>query len=99
MKKIIKLTEQDLTNIVKRVIRESDISNSQKLPEKTGWYWVLIEGYSEPTPCYYMGPDSFSQYEEGDEYFLPGGIGDSSSNGVYLSEINKIGPEIEVPIF
>jgi len=46
-----------------------------------------------------MGPDSFSSYDEGDENFLPGGMGDSSSNGIYMDEIERVGPEIIVPNF
>ena len=69
------------------------------LPKLSGWYWVKIKGYSKPIPCWYMGPDSFYLYEEGDECFLPGGMGDSSSNGVYLDDIEKIGPEILQPEF
>jgi len=83
-------------NLLKEDINTDD---NKQLPEKSGWYWVLIKGYDEPKPCWYMGPDSFYSYEEGDECFLPGGVGDSSSMGVYIDEIEKIGPEIEVPEF
>jgi len=31
--------------------------------------------------------------------FLPAGLGDSSSMGIYLDEIVKIGPEINEPLF
>lgn len=75
------------------------MENNKVLPQKSGWYWILIKGYDKPTPCLYMGPDSFYSYEEGDECFLPGGMGDTSSNGIYLDDIKKIGPQIEVPIF
>jgi len=70
----------------------SDVSDSQnqKLPTKSGWYWVLIDGYDTPTPCWYM--DDLN-------CFLPGGLGDSSSMGLYEDDIEKVGPEIEVPIF
>ena len=80
-------------------IKKFNDNENQKIPQKSGWYWILIKGYNTPTPCYYMGPDSFYSYKEGDECFLPGGIGDSSRNGVYMDEIEKIGPEIEVPNF
>jgi len=82
-------------------IKKFNESNSEKktLPEKSGWYWIIIEGYDEPTPCWYSGAESFSDYEEGDEYFLPGGMGDGSSNGIYIDDIEKIGPEILVPDF
>jgi hypothetical protein len=72
---------------------------SKELPLKSGWFWVLIKGYDDPTPCWYMGPEKFYSYEEGDECFLPGGIGDISRNGIYIDDIEKIGPEIVVPIF
>jgi len=71
----------------------------KNLPQKSGWYWVLIEGYDEPTPCWYSGTECFRYYEPGDEYFLPGGMGDSSSMGIYIDDIERIGPEIEVPNF
>ena len=80
-------------------ISHVSVSENRKIPSKSGWYWILIKGYDEPIPCYYMGPDSFHSYEEGDECFLPGGMGDSSSNGVYMDEIERIGPEIQVPNF
>lgn len=67
------------------------------LPSKSGWYWVLIKGCKKPTPCWYMGPEVFSSYEEGDECFLPGGMGDSSSSGLYVEDIFKVGPEIMEP--
>jgi hypothetical protein len=34
-----------------------------------------------------------------DSCFLPGGMGDVSSNGVYLDDIAKIGPQIIIPVF
>jgi hypothetical protein len=84
----------------KNLLKEdSNTEDNKQLPEKSGWYWVLIKGYKKPKPCWYMGPDSFYSYEEGDECFLPGGVGDSSSMGVYIDEVEKIGPEIEVPEF
>lgn len=64
------------------------------LPKKSGWYWILIDGYDDPTPCWF----SLNQ-EIQDSYFLPGGMGDGSRNGIYLDEIVKIGPEITVPKF
>jgi hypothetical protein len=79
--------------------KDLKMKNNQELPPKSGWYWVLINGYENPTPCYYMGPDSFHFYEEGDECFLPGGIGDISSNGIYMDDVERIGPEIETPNF
>ena len=62
----------------------------KQLPEKDGWYWVLLEEYETPTPCWYMKQS---------ECFLPAGMGDSSSMGIYLDDIQKIGPEIIVPKF
>jgi hypothetical protein len=93
-------TQQEL-NEASENLNISDVSGSQnqKLPQKSGWYWIMIKGYKKPTPCWYMGPDSFYSYEEGDENFLPGGIGDSSSNGIYMDYIERIGPEIEQPNF
>jgi hypothetical protein len=57
------------------------------------YYWVLLDGYEEPKPCLFM--------EDGKEYscFLPAGLGDSSSMGIYADDIEKIGPEIIVPKF
>lgn len=26
------------------------MSSEKKLPNKKGWYWVIIEGYDEPGP-------------------------------------------------
>jgi hypothetical protein len=84
----------------KNLLKEdSNTEDNKQLPEKSGWYWVLIKGYKKPKPCWYMGPDSFYSYEEGDECFLPGGVGDSSSMGIYIDGVEKIGPEIEVPEF
>jgi hypothetical protein len=72
-------------------VEESREEESEiKSPEKDGWYWVLLEGYDTPIPCLYT-----SEYK----YFLPGGLGDSSSMGIYLEDIEKIGPEIIVPNF
>ena len=66
----------------------------KNIPQKDGWYWVLLDGYDEPTPCWFSYDDDLD-----DCCFLPGGMGDSSSMGVYLDEIEKIGPEIIVPKF
>ena len=59
-------------------------------PSKTGWYWVLIDGYKKPIPCWYT---------QGTDYFLPAGLGDGSSMGLYEDEIEKVGPEIIQPEF
>ena len=69
----------------------------KELPKKSGWYWVLIEGYDTPHPCWFSRVDQWNNPEK-DSYFLPGGLGDASSMGIYLDEIEKIGPEIEEPI-
>jgi hypothetical protein len=61
---------------------------------KNGWYWVLIDGYESPTPCWYQHDDEIEE-----RCFLPGGMGDSSSMGLYAEDIKKIGPEIIEPIF
>jgi hypothetical protein len=57
------------------------------------YYWVLFYGYKKPTPCFFYKDDDDLE----DSCFLPGGMGDASSNGVYLDDIVKIGPEIIVP--
>jgi hypothetical protein len=68
------------------------------LPEKSGWYWVLIDGYDSPTPCWFSRVDNWND-PDGDSYFLPGGMGDSSSMGLYIDDLEEIGPEIIVPKF
>lgn len=73
---------------------ESEENNNKNIPSKDGWYWVLIDGYDEPTPCWF----SYAKDPE-DSYFLPGGMGDSSSSGIYMDEVVRVGPEIEVPNF
>lgn len=73
------------------------MSENLNIPSKTGWYWILIDGYDEPTPCWFTSLRE--DEDEEDAYFLPGGMGDDSSNGVHLDEIEKIGPEIIVPKF
>lgn len=79
--------------------RIKKVFENSTLPTKSGWYWVLLKGYDEPTPCWYSGKENFSHYEDGDEYFLPGGMGDSSSMGIYVDDIERVGPEIQVPKF
>lgn len=61
-------------------------------PTKDGWFWVLIDGYTKPAPCWYMHNN-----DPDDRCFLPGGMGDSSSMGLFEDDITKIGPEIEAP--
>ena len=68
----------------------------EDLPKKSGWYWVLIEGWDTPTPCWCH---RYENDDEEDVCFLPGGMGDSSSTGIYIEDIEKIGPEIIVPEF
>jgi hypothetical protein len=74
------------------------MANQKQLnyPSVDGWYWVLVDGYKRPIPCWYMKtshPDP-----KGDPgCFLPGGMGDSSSTGLYSNDISKIGPEIIEP--
>jgi hypothetical protein len=65
------------------------------LPTTNGWYWVLIDGYNDPTPCWYY----YWKSNPVESYFLPGGMGDSSSMGLFINDIQKIGPEIIVPFF
>jgi len=66
-----------------------------KYPEKSGWYWVLIDGYDSPTPCWFAYDSRDPKYS----HFLPAGLGDSSSMGLYLNDLVKIGPEITEPKF
>lgn len=69
-------------------------SGELEFPSKSGWYWVVIDGYDTPTPCW------FSHSEDMDDcHFLPAGLGDSSSDGLYMDDIYKIGPEIIEPKF
>ena len=70
--------------------------NKLELPKKDGWYWVLIDGWDTPTPCWFSRNDRYND-PEGDSYFLPGGMGDSSSTGLYIDDLSKIGPEIIEP--
>lgn len=65
-----------------------------EFPTESGWYWVLLKGYDSPTPCWYMHSNDYD-----DRCFLPGGMGDSSSMGVYSDDIDRVGPEIQVPNF
>jgi hypothetical protein len=60
------------------------------MPKKDGWFWVLLMDYDHPIPCWY-------NVEGG--YFLPGGLGDSSSAGIFEDEVDKVGPEIHQPTF
>ena len=90
MRKYIDTFNQRLTESENFNISDVSESQNQKLPNKSGWFWVLIEGYDEPTPCWYM---------DDSQCFLPGGLGDSSSMGIYEDEIEKVGPEIIVPYF
>lgn len=73
-------------------INESSNEKNLDVPTKEGWYWVLLDGYESPTPCWFMKMGN-------DWCFLPGGMGDSSSMGLYADDITKIGPSIEVPNF
>ena len=65
------------------------------LPKENGWYWVLIDGYETPTPCSYF----YNKEEPEDSYFLPGGMGDSSSMGLYFGDLEKVGLKIIIPKF
>lgn len=65
------------------------------LPLKNGWFWVLFKGYDRPKPCWFVRNNN--DIEE--SCFLQGGLGDTSSMGVYIDEIEKIGPEINEPEF
>lgn len=67
----------------------------EDLPKENGWYWVLICDYKTPTPCFY----SYNEQEPESSYFLPGGVGDSSSAGLYIEDIEKVISKIAVPNF
>jgi len=56
------------------------------------WHWLLLDGYDWYMPCLFM-----KGQDPEDSCFLPGGLGDSSSMGIYADEIEKIGPEIIAP--
>ena len=66
-----------------------------ELPEKNGWYWIRMKGYNIGTPCWF----SKDIDDEDDSYFLAGGMGDSSSAGIFIDDIETIGPEIIEPEF
>lgn len=74
---------------------ESNSPIGEQMNELThrSYYWVLLKGYNQPIPCFFQK----DRYNAADSCFLPGGIGDSSSMGIYADEITKIGPEIEMP--
>ena len=74
--------------IIFNKIEEKNELPEKELPEKDGWYW--IESNGEKIPSWFMSNL---------ECFLPGGMGDSSSTGMYLEDINKIGPPIIEPKF
>ena len=59
------------------------------------WYWIYIDGYNKPTPCWL----SIDRYDINDSYFLPGGMGDGSSMGLYSRDVDRVGPEIIEPKF
>jgi hypothetical protein len=69
--------------------------SSEELKElKTkSWYWVLVDGYDFYIPCWFYK----NEEELERSYFLPAGLGDSSSMGIYLDDIEKIGNEITPP--
>lgn len=71
------------------------------LPKETGWYWILLQGYDFPVAallCKYTEYSSHTGYiEKG--FFLVGGLGDESRDGIYLKDIERIGPKIEEPKF
>ena len=58
-------------------------------PKNSGWYWVWIIGIESPIPCWYSIDT---------DYFLPAGLGDSSSQGIFSNEIEQLGPEIQEPV-
>ena len=55
------------------IIKKFESMRDKKLnwPTKSGWYWVLLDGYDSPTPCWYK----HDPYDADDERcFLPGGM-------------------------
>lgn len=60
------------------------------LPEKDGWYWVILDGDESGTPCWFM---------KDAKCFIPAGLGDASRYGIDVSDIDAIGPEIIEPEF
>ena len=64
-----------------------------ELPLENGWYWILIDGYETPTPCWF----SLDINDKNDSYFLPGGMGDSSSMGLYVDDIIRVIERIVEP--
>ena len=57
----------------------------ETLKDKT-WYWIKPDGWNRYIPCF---------FNKSSGCFILGGIGDESSNGVYESDIETIGPEIQ----
>ena len=71
------------------------VFEKMEIPKKEGWYWILLDGYDSPTPCWLM----IDKRDPENSCFLPAGLGDSSRDGIYMNEIKKIGPEIVEPKF
>lgn len=87
----MKINETQLRSLVKKVIAEQ----SQNAPTEDGWYWIKLKRVNRPIPCWYMSDEDDPE----DSCFIPGGLGDPSRNGIYLEDIEKIGPRIEQPEF
>lgn len=75
---------------------EGSTTNKLIPPNDEGWYWVLENGTDSPIPCWFM---KLSISDADDWCFLPGGLGDSSSTGIFIDDIEKIGPAISQPEF
>lgn len=80
---------------IEKISESIDGKKAVKLPNKDGWYWVVLTGQyygGDPIllPCWFTVSNSC---------FLPGGLGDSSSNGIYEDDIDRVGPEIVPPKF
>lgn len=68
------------------------IEEINKLKDRS-WYWILVDGYDWYMPCLLMkGRDPEDRH-----CFLPAGLGDSSSMGIFEDDIDKIGPQIIEP--
>ncbi len=67
------------------------------MPTNDGWYWILLDGYYDSGSGTTRWVPAW--YSEDGGYFLPGGMGDSSSCGLFADDVVKVGPEIIEPKF
>lgn len=78
-------------NTINEIIGEMETERKDLKDRK--WYWVLVDGYDWYMPCLFM------EDKENPDWccFLPAGLGDKSSMGIYFDDIEKVGPEIIAP--